>query len=109
MENQQETDNHRKGIRLSPTADDGIIKLRAENSENGPFKTGLIRDESFHESDIDGCGAVFRKPISFNKGENVRITLMYSQTTLENLKAHIRWIRDLDEILVKVGMYILPD
>ncbi|MBU1077043.1 MAG: hypothetical protein KKH98_07115 [Spirochaetes bacterium] len=87
----------RQNIRFDPD-ENSLLELFKKGSPNKPNRiVGLVRDESYH-----GCGAIFRKNFPFKKGDKV----MANVGKLTNLKAEIVWVTDVDEVFVKVGVFL---
>ena len=89
----------RKSIRFNPEENNIVTLLYNVDDGEKIGKTGFLRDESY-----TGCCVIFRKPFPLKKGENVQINI----GKIQNIVAEIKWIKDIDEILVKVGLSIRP-
>ncbi len=87
----------RKNIRFDPD-ENSLLELSRKNSHGKIIKImGLVRDESYH-----GCGAIFRKNFPFKKGDKVNASV----GKLTDLQAEVIWIQDVDEVFVKVGVFL---
>ena len=86
----------RQNIRFPPPGDPIVRLASIEVEEESLNAVGLLKDESYH-----GCSAVFREPFPFKVGQTVRIDL----EKIKNLEGEIKWIDQLDEDLLKVGIY----
>ena len=70
-----------------------------DDSDSNVTKVGLVRDESYV-----GCCAVFRKPSPLDIGDRFKLDL----GNITNLTGEIIWLREYDDVLLKVGMFIEP-
>ncbi|MBN1898920.1 MAG: PilZ domain-containing protein [Spirochaetes bacterium] len=83
----------RKNVRFKPDSHFVVLSSGKKNKVEG-----FIRDESYH-----GCAAVFRKPFPFKKGSKVKASV----GKLQNLNGEIKWVKNMDDVLVKVGIYLV--
>ena len=91
------TEQRRKSIRFDPDLNTTMtLEGRVESGGKAEI-IGLVRDESGK-----GCAGVFRKPFPFEIGQRVKAHV----GKLEDMVAEIMWTEDLDDMLVKVGMYL---
>ncbi len=87
----------RKYIRFNPDENSLIELLFKDEDGNVKKAVGLISDESYH-----GCGAVFRKKFPFKRGDMINATV----GKIINIEAEIIWIQKMDDIFIKVGIYL---
>lgn len=87
----------RKFIRFDPETNSLVILTSKNKKHKNMLVVGLLRDESGH-----GCGAIFRKPFPFRKNDLVQATV----GKLMDLDGRIMWVKDFDEVLVKVGVFL---
>ncbi|MBN1897863.1 MAG: hypothetical protein JW827_03715 [Spirochaetes bacterium] len=91
----------RRKYKRSTPQDKHLIELQSKGNKKEHLKVmGLVRDESFH-----GVCGVFRKPFPFRKDEELTLTV----GNMKNIHGHIKWIDDLDQALVKVGLFFYID
>ncbi len=86
----------RKGLRFS--AEQGTlvhIDLKPETDRFNPAIVGLAVDEAGK-----GCGAVVLKDPSIREGAECRIQV----GRLPPQKAQIKWVREIDEQVMKIGV-----
>lgn len=90
-------ENKRKHVRFDPD-ENSLIELFKRDQQGKMIKAvGLVRDESHN-----GCGAIFRKKFPFKEGE-----VIYANVgKLTELKAEIIWIKQMDTVLIKVGIFL---
>ena len=90
-------EQRRKSIRFDPDLNATITLQGRVGSGEKAERIGLIRDESGK-----GCAGVFRKPFPFKVGQRIKAHV----GKLEDMVAEIMWTEDLDDMLIKVGMYL---
>ena len=90
-------EQRRKSIRFDPDLNATMILEGRTGSGEKVERIGLVRDESGK-----GCAGVFRAPFPFTIGQKVKAHV----GKLEDMVAEIMWTEDLDDMLVKVGMYL---
>ncbi|MDD5066511.1 MAG: hypothetical protein PHF84_05640 [bacterium] len=87
----------RRYIRFLPESNSIVVLTSRNKKDENILAVGLLRDESGH-----GCGAVFRKPFLLHKDDKVKAIV----GKLFDLNGKIMWVKDIDEFLVKVGIYL---
>ena len=89
----------KRSFRFDPDENSLVTITNKVGDDSDVTKVGLIRDESYI-----GCCAVFRKPFPLDIGDRFKLNL----GNITNLTGEIVWVKEYDEVLFKVGMFIEP-